>query len=299
MLTAGIETGEKLSTQVKRKKESMWTQTFKRLVKDKVAMAGLIGVAVLILLAVFAPFLSRYSPDSMDLLNMNAGPSAQHWFGTDFLGRDYFVRCLYGGRNSLLLGLCSAILAAFLGTILGCISGYFGKWVDTLIMRICDIVQSIPPLVISIIISLALGNGYVVTIIALAVGGVSFSTRLMRAQVLSIRSAEYLEAAKTINCSSARIMFKHIFPNGFSPLLLDATMKIAQMIQLSASLSVIGLGIQPPTPEWGAMLSAGRDYIMNYPHLVIFPGLFIFAISLCINMFGDGLRDAMDPKLKK
>lgn len=283
----------------KKKKESMWKQVFQRLCKDKVAMVGLIGVALLILLSVCAPLITQYTPEEMDLLHINSGPSAEHIFGTDALGRDYFSRCLYGGRNSLLLGICSSILAAIVGIILGSIAGYFGGAADTVIMRLCDIIQSIPPMVISIIVSLALGNGYVVTIIALAMGGFSFSTRLTRGQVLSVRTVEYLEAARTINCSSPRIMFRHILPNTMSPMLLDCTMKIAQMIQLSASLSVIGLGVQPPAAEWGAMLSAGRNYITNYPHLVIFPGLFIFAISLFINLFGDGLRDALDPKLKK
>jgi peptide/nickel transport system permease protein len=166
-------------------------------------------------------------------------------------------------------------------------------------MRVCDVMQSIPPMMISIIVSITLGSSIPVTMLALALGGFSFSTRLTRAQVLSVRKSEYLDAAKSVNCSTPRIMFRHILPNVLSPMLLDFTMKIAHMIQLSAGLSVIGLGIQPPTPEWGAMLSDGRNAIMTHPHLVIFPGLFIFAISYFINLFGDGLRDALDPKLKK
>lgn len=283
----------------KKKKESVWIQVFKRLLQDKVAVVGLAGLAVLILLCILAPFITRYGPADMDLFNMNSGPSASHIWGTDSLGRDYLTRCLYGGRYSLLLGLSSSMLASVIGVVLGSIAGYFCGWADTIIMRLCDIIQSIPPMIISIIMSLALGNGYLVTIIALAVGGFSFSTRLTRGQVLSVRGSDYLDAAKTINCSSPRIMFKHILPNVVSPMLLDCTMKIAQMIQISAALSVIGLGVQPPTPEWGAMLSAGRSFILNYPYLVIFPGLCIFIASLLINIVGDSLRDAMDPKLKK
>lgn len=283
----------------KAKAKSLLKMTVERIWHDKPAMFGFIGVVILVLLAIFAPLISPYSPTEMDMAAINQVPSAQHFFGTDSLGRDILSRCLYGGRYSLGLGILSSGFATVLGIIFGSIAGFYGRWVDTVIMRFCDIIQAIPAMVISIIISLTLGTGYVVTIIALALGGFTFSTRLTRGQVLSVRTSEYLEAAKTINCSSARIMFRHILPNIFSPILLEFTMKISQMIQLAASLSVIGLGVPASTPEWGAMLSAGRNLLTNYPHLVIFPGLFIFAISLFINMFGDGLRDALDPRLKK
>lgn len=284
---------------VKRKKEGMFKQSMKRLLKDKVAMIGVIGVLVLILLSAFGPMLTPYTPEEMDLTSMNAGPSWTHPMGTDSLGRDCLSRLLYGGRYSLILGVGSSFLALAIGIVLGCIAGYFGGAVETIIMRICDVMQSIPPMLISIIVSIALGSSIPITMLALAIGGFSFSTRMTRAQVLTVRKSEYLDAAKSVNCSVPRIMFRHIMPNIMSPMLLDFTMKIAQMIQLSASLSVIGLGIQPPTPEWGAMLSAGRSELRTHPHLVIFPALFIFAISLFINLFGDGLRDALDPKLKK
>lgn len=283
----------------KRKKEGMWKQSMKRLAKDKVAMIGLIGVVFLILLSIFGPFLTPYTPDEMDLLSMNAGPSLEHPMGTDALGRDCMSRLFYGGRYSLALGLGSSLLSLAIGIVLGSIAGYFGGVADAIIMRICDIMQSIPPMMISIIVSITMGSSIPVTMFALALGGFSFSTRMTRAQVLSVRKSEYLDAARSVNCKVPRIMFRHILPNVMSPMLLDFTMKIAHMIQLSAGLSVVGLGIQPPTPEWGAMLSDGRNVILTHPHLVIFPGLFIFAISYFINLFGDGLRDALDPKLKK
>lgn len=282
-----------------RKKEGMWKQTFQRLLHDKVAMVGLIGIAFLILLSVFGPFLTPYSSNEMDLLNMNSGPTWEHPMGTDALGRDLLSRLINGGRYSLVLGFGSSLLSLAIGIVLGSIAGYFGGAVDALIMRICDIIQSIPAMMISIIVSITLGSSIPITMLALALGGFSFSTRMTRAQVLSVRKSEYLDAARSVNCGTLRIMFRHILPNVVSPMLLDFTMKIAHMIQLSASLSVIGLGVQPPTPEWGAMLSDGRSSIMTHPHLVIFPGLFIFAISYFINLFGDGLRDALDPKLKK
>jgi peptide/nickel transport system permease protein len=277
----------------------MWKQTFKRLLKDRVAMIGLIGVILLMLLAVLAPLLTPYSPTKMGVAPALSGPTWDHIFGADKQGRDFLTRLLYGGRYSLLLGISSSFFAVLSGIVIGSLAGYFGGWVDNVIMRVCDIIQSIPGVMISIIVSLALGTGFGVTIIALAVGGCSHSIRMTRAQVMSVRKSEYLDAARSINCSSGRIMFRHILPNVISPMLLDFTMKIAQMIQFSAGLSVIGLGIQPPTPEWGAMLSEGRNYITTSPHLVIFPGLFIFAISIFINLLGDGLRDALDPKLKK
>lgn len=280
------------------KKEGMWKQTFKRVSHDRLAMIGLAGIVFLVLLAIFAPVLTPYSPDQLDFASKEA-PSLAHLMGTDELGRDYLTRLLYGARYSLTLGIASAFFAVLIGVILGAIAGYYGAWVDNIFMRFCDIVQSIPGVVISIVISLALGTGYVVTIFALALGGCTHSMRLMRAQVMSVRSSEYLDAARTINCGTGKIIFGHIMPNVISPLLLDFTMKIAQMIQFSAGLSVIGMGVQPPTAEWGAMVSAARDYIKTSPYLIIFPGLFIFAISLFINFFGDGLRDAMDPKLKK
>lgn len=281
------------------KKEGMWKRTFKRLSKDKMAMIGLIGVLLMILISILAPYITKYSPEEMILTEINSSPSWAHPMGTDALGRDYMSRLLYGGRFSIGLGVSSSLLSILIGIVIGSVAGYFGGWVDNTVMRLCDIIQAIPGVMISIIISLVLGTGYFVTIVALAIGGCSHVIRMTRAQVLSVRKSEYLDAAKTVNCGSGRIMFKHILPNVMSPMLLDFTMRIANMIQFSAGLSVIGLGVQQPTPEWGAMLSAGRNYIMTYPHLVIFPGLFIFAISFFINLFGDGLRDALDPKLKK
>jgi ABC-type dipeptide/oligopeptide/nickel transport system permease subunit len=282
----------------KKKKEGMWVQSAKRLAKDRGAMIGFAGLVFFVLLAVFGPFLTPYSLNEMDLLNMNSGSTWQHTMGTDALGRDCFSRLIYGTKYSLALGIGSSLLSLAIGIVFGSIAGYFSGAAESLIMRVCDIMQSIPPMMISIIVSIALGSSIPITMLALALGGFPFSTRLTRAQVLSVRKSEYVDAAKCVNCGVLGIMFRHILPNAASPMLLNFTMQIAHMIQLSAGLSVIGLGIQPPTPEWGAMLSAGRNFILTYPHLVIFPGLFIFLLSYCINLFGDGLRDALDPKLK-
>lgn len=283
----------------KKKKQSLMRQAFIRLSKDKVAMAGLIGIALLILVSIAAPLITPYSYKFMDAMHMKEGPSLLHPLGTDLLGRDILSRLLYGGRYSLALGLISSILSLLIGIVLGSISGYFGGVVDDVIMRICDIIQSIPTLLFCIIISMVMGDGYVITIFAIAVGGFAGNVRLMRSQMLTVRKEEYLDAACAINCSLPRILFRHALPNIMSPLLIGFTMGIGNQIQTAASLSVLGLGVQPPLPEWGAMLSDGLAYMSTYPHLMICPGVAIFLISLFINMFGDGLRDALDPKLKK
>ena len=282
----------------RRKKEGMWKQAFKRLMKNGTARFGLIVIAILILLAIFAPYLTPYSYEEMDLTAMNAGPSAKHPFGTDALGRDCLTRIFYGGRYSLSMGVISALVSSAISIVLGGLCGYFGGWVDNLIMRICDIIQSIPGMLLSIIVSATLGVGYVNTIIALTIGGIAGGTRLQRGQVLAIRKEEYLEAATMVNCSPSRIMFKHMLPNALSATIVGTTMGMGNTIMVAASLSFIGLGVQPPTPEWGAMLSSGRDVIRKYPHIMLFPGIFIFLAVLSFNLFGDGLRDALDPKLK-
>ena len=283
----------------RRKKESMWAQAFKRLLKSSTARFGLFVLALLILLAIFAPILTPYSYEEMDLLAINSAPSAKHPFGTDSLGRDCLTRIFYGGRFSLGLGITSSLVSTLVGILLGSLAGYFGGWVDNVIMRMCDIIQSIPGMLLSIIISATLGVGFVNTIIALSIGGIAGGVRLLRGQLLSIRKEEYLEAATTVNCSAGRIMFRHMLPNALSPVIVGTTMGMGNTIMVAASLSFIGLGVQPPTPEWGAMLSAGRDVFRKYPHIMLFPGIFIFLTVLSFNLFGDGLRDALDPKLKK
>lgn len=283
----------------KRKKQGAWVQIVQRVSKDRVAMIGLCGVILLVIICLCAPLISPYGYNDMDLTSIKTGPTKAHIFGTDELGRDYFTRLLYGGRYSLAMGFLGAIASFVMQMVVGCVAGYFGGAVDNIIMRLCDVLQAIPATLVSIIITMALGTNYFVTIFAIAFGGITGGVRMTRSLVLTVRQEEYLDAARTINCSSARIMFRHVLPNILSIQLLNLFGGIGSTIQIAANLSVIGLGIQPPTPEWGQMLSMGISYIRSYPHLVIFPGLFIFATSLLINLFGDGLRDAIDPKLKR
>jgi ABC-type dipeptide/oligopeptide/nickel transport system permease subunit len=224
--------------------------------------------------------------------------SASHICGTDYLGRDIFSRILYGGRYSLSLGICAAFVGNFLGVVIGSIAGYFGGKVEMVIMRLCDIWAAIPGTLLSIIIASALGAGFLNTIIAMSIGGIPFGARMVRGQILAERSKEYLEAAESIDCSKVSIMFKHLLPNVISPTIVNATMAIGGTITGAAGLSYLGLGVRPPTPEWGAMLSDGTPYIMTHPTLVLFPGLAIGICVLSINLMGDGVRDALDPKLR-
>lgn len=281
------------------KENSSVMAVLKRLSGNKSAMLGLIIIIILIASAIFAPILAPYGYEEIDVIHAFQGPSLQHWFGTDNLGHDIFSRCLYGGRYSLLIGVCTVALSLAGGLILGSISGYFGGLVDNVIMRFLDIIQSIPGQLLAIAVSAVLGTGLDKCVIALAIASCSGYARILRASIMSIRKSEYLEAAISINCSNRRIIMRHILPNTISPLIVQATMGIASAILSAAGLSFIGLGVQPPTPEWGAMLSAGRSYIRDYSYMILSPGILIMLTVLSFNMLGDGLRDALDPKLKK
>lgn len=282
----------------RQRKEGQLSQVMHRLSRNRVSMTGLVVILILIALAILSPWIMPYDYTRMDMSNMYATPSWAHPFGCDELGRDIFSRALYGARASLSLGLLATLLSTAIGVVLGSLVGYFGGWVDTAIMRLLDILQAIPGMLLSIAISAALGPGFGNTIIALSIGGVPMTVRLLRGSILTVRKQEYIEAAEKINCSRLRIITSHILPNSIAPLIVSVTMGIGNTILAAAGLSYIGLGVQPPTPEWGAMLSAGKSVITRYPHLCVFPGLCIMVVVLCFNMLGDGLRDAMDPKLK-
>ena len=282
----------------RKKKESMARITLRRLLKNKMAMAGLVIIILMLLIAIFGEYLAPYDITAPDLLNTFSPPSKEHIFGTDDLGRDIFSRLIVGSRYSLRIGLISVAFSAIIGIALGAICGYFGGQVDNVIMRFMDVFQAIPSLVLAIAICAVLGPGINNCILAIAISNMPGYVRMARASVLNIRKMEYLEAATAINCSTTRIIVKHILPNALAPLIVQMTMNVATSILAAAQMSFIGLGVQPPNPEWGAMLSAGRNYIRNYPHLVIFPGVTIMITILSLNMLGDGLRDALDPKLK-
>lgn len=281
------------------KKKSMLLITLKRMMKSPTAKLGTVLLFLMAAVCILAPVIAPYDPNEMDLLMISKGPCKEHLFGTDVLGRDIFSRLLYGGRISLALGISASIVGNAAGVILGCLAGYFGGWVETGIMRFMDILSSLPDMLLCILISTTLGAGFSNTVLALSIGTVPNGVRMTRGQILGERGKEYLEAAESINCSKVSIMFKHLLPNVISPTIVVVTMGIGSMITQAAALSFIGLGIQPPTPEWGAMLSAGRNYIRTFPYMVMFPGIMIAITVLAINLMGDGLRDALDPKLRK
>lgn len=282
----------------KTKRTSMTIITLRRMKKNKLAIAGLVVMAVFLFIAIFASFLAPYPYADADLFNTFSTPSLAHPFGTDELGRDLLSRLMVGTKYSLSIGLISVAVAAVFGISLGAICGYFGGRVDSVIMRIMDVFQALPALIMAIAICAVLGAGFVQSVVAITVSSIPGFVRMARASVMNIRKMEYLEAATAINCSTTQIIVKHILPNAMAPLIVQMTMGVATNILTASNLSFIGLGVQPPAPEWGAMLSAGRNYIRNYPHMVMFPGITIMLSVLALNLLGDGLRDALDPKLK-
>lgn len=294
--SAAVQQGEYIKEKTWRDKSFFIVA--KQFAKNKVALIGLVVIVVMIFASVFAPWLAPYDYTKVDPINAMAAPSAEHWFGTDTFGRDIFSRILYGGRTSLLIGTGSVAFSVIVAVIFGTIAGYYGGWIDNIIMRVCDLIQNLPSILLAICISQAFGQGLLPLMVALGINTAASMTRLLRATMLNIRDQEYVEAAKVINCSKFTIMFKHILPNSLTPLIVSASMGIGMKIMSAASLSFLGLGIQEPMAEWGAMISAGKSYMRYAPHLVLIPGLFVALVVFAFNMVGDGMRDALDPKLR-
>ena len=280
------------------RKNSEFFRVLRQLSKNKLAVLGLIILLTECILALLAPKIIPYSYTAMDMSACFAGPSATHLFGCDDMGRDIFSRVLFGARYSITIGIVAVLISSTIGMAIGSIAGYFGGQVDNVVMRFLDVIQAIPGMLLMIVISAVLGPGFRNTIIAMSVGGIPASARMLRGQMLKERGNEYIEAAQSINCSKLRIVLSHLIPNCLSPIIVQATMGVAQTITMAAGLSFIGLGVQPPLPEWGAMLSSARMFMRQAPHLIIFPGLAIAITVLALNLLGDGLRDALDPKLK-
>lgn len=264
--------------------------------KNKMAVAGFIIILAMVIIAVFAPLIATQAPEAQDLAARFQSPSATHFFGTDNFGRDIFSNVVYGARISLFIGLVATIISVIIGTIIGAVAGFFGGAVDNLMMRLVDIILSIPSLILAIAISAVLGTGIRNLILAVSLSSITNYARIVRASVLSVKEQEYVEAAKIGGVSNFRLIFRHILPNCTGPIIVQATLGVGTAILQAASLSFIGLGVQPPTPEWGGMLSQGRSYIRDYPHMTIFPGLAIALTIFSLNLFGDGLSDTLDVK---
>jgi ABC-type dipeptide/oligopeptide/nickel transport system permease subunit len=280
------------------KRPNPFLDFLRRMTKSFSAKLGAIIFVLLVLIVLIGPFFSPYDVNGIDLTNMYAGVSKAHWLGCDSMGRDMLTRLMYGGRYSLTLGIIASLFGALIGVIIGSIAGYAGGKVENAIMRLMDVWSALPGMLLCILVSNVMGSGFFPTVIALAVGGVPGTVRMIRGQILTERSKEYIEAAQSINCSSVSIMFRHLLPNVIQPIIVTTTMGIGSTMIMAASLSYIGLGIQPPNPEWGAMLSDGRAYIMTNPHMILVPGIAIAIAVFAINLLGDGVRDALDPKLR-
>lgn len=280
-------------------KENRVMTTIRRVLKNPGSIAGIIIIAAIIAACIIVPMISPYHYSDIDPVNALLWPTREHPFGTDRYGRDMLVRVAYGARYTLSIGVFSTIISVILGVVVGAISGFFGGMVDNLIMRFLDIIQSFPQLLMAIALSAVFGTGFDKTIIAIGITGFPAVARMLRANILTVRRQEYIEAAVTINCSTPRIIIRHALPNAISPLIVQIAMDVAHAGITAAALSFIGLGIQEPLPEWGSLLSGGRGYIRDYSYLCLFPGLAIMLSTLSFNLIGDGLRDALDPKLRR
>lgn len=266
--------------------------------KNKTATFGLILIALLIVLALIGPTISPYNPLIPEPLNRLKGPSWDHPFGTDSLGRDILSRIIYGSRISILIGLIAVSISLIPGTILGLLSGFYGKYIEEPVMRSMDIMLAFPAILLAIFITAILGPSLLNTMIAVGIVYIPHYARVVRSSVLSLKEQLFVEAVKSIGGGNLRIIALHIFPNTIPPIIVYATLGMGTAVLQAAALGFLGLGAQPPTPEWGAMLSEGRQYIQNAPHVAAFPGLAIFTLVLSFNLFGDGLRDILDPSLR-
>lgn len=280
---------------------SYWKDVVRRFCKNKIAVLGLVLLSVIIILCVGAPLFTDYDPViDMDLMNMLVEPGdTEHPLGTDDLGRDIWCRLLYGGRSSLLTGLSVAAAAAVIGVVIGLYSGYFGGVIESILMRFTDIMLSFPFLIVAIAIMSVLGSSQRNIIITLAVTSWPRFARLTRGQVLSVKNMEYVESAKAAGFKNARVIFRHVLPNCIGPLIIQGTLAVGSAILSAASLNYLGLGADAAAPDWGMMLSQGKNYLQLAPYLTTIPGLAISITVLSMNWIGDGLRDAFDPKMRK
>ncbi len=285
----------------KAKKRSMTMEVCQRLARNKMAMLGLAILVVLVLCAVFADVIADYETKvvAQNIANRLKGPSVEHWFGTDEFGRDIFARIIHGSRVSLVVGLISVSVSLILGGILGAFAGFYGGRVDNVIMRVMDIFLAVPSTLLAMTIVAALGSSLVNVMLAIGVSGIPTYARIVRAAVMSVKDQEFVEASRAIGATNVTTIFREIIPNCLAPIIVQATLSVAGAILSTASLSFIGLGVQPPDPEWGAMLSGGRNFLRDAVHLTLFPGLAIVITILALNLLGDGLRDALDPRLKQ
>ena len=292
--------GEALETETAFEKAergtSLWRDAWHRLAKNKIAVIGGIVLVLLTLASFIGPLLLRQSYETQDLQLGAVPPNAQHWFGTDTLGRDLFVRILYGGRVSLAVGFCATAVALTIGVLYGTISGFLGGKIDMFMMRIVDIIFALPFTVFVILLTVFFGRKFVLLFVAIGAVQWLMMARIVRGQVMSLRGQEFIEAAEALGLSKARIIFRHMIPNVLGPIIVYATLTVPAVMLLEAFLSFLGLGVQPPMSSWGALIKEGADSLEEFPWLLIYPGLILALTLFSLNFLGDGLRDALDPR---
>lgn len=279
--------------------EGYWQIAWKRLRKHRLAMAGLFVIFLLVAVAVFAPWIAPYRFEEIDLLNRFAKPFiAGHVLGTDDLGHDVLTRLLYAGRISLLVGFAAALSAVAMGTMVGVVAGFYGGIIDNILMRLTDIVLTLPLFGVLLLLGRYFGGGVLPIVIIIGAFGWTVAARLVRGEILRLKSLDFTDAARALGASETRIIFRHLLPNAMAPIIVAATLDVGGAILIEAALSYFGVGIQPPTPSWGNMLQNAQSYLWSSPWLAFWPGAMIFLTVLCFNFFGDGLRDALDPRLR-
>lgn len=281
------------------KKQSQTKEIWRRFKKSKGATIGLAMLVIILLILLFADFIVPYSSATkQNLANKLQGPSVQHWLGTDSYGRDVFARIVHGGRTSILIAILATISSCIIGSTLGAIAGYFGGKVDSIIMRSLDIFMSVPDILFTMAVVFALGANFFNLLVALTLAYFTNYVRLVRSQVLNLSELDYVEAARAGGSSSARIIASHILPNAMGVIIVNTTLNVSKIILYESTLSFLGLGMPPPAPEWGLMLSEAREFLRTSPHLLFFPALAIVLTACSVNLIGDGMRDALDPHLK-
>lgn len=273
-------------------------EAWKRLRRNRTAVLGMVIIIILVLLAIFADVIAPYDYAEQDYSAVKLGPCLAHPFGTDNMGRDILSRCLYGARYSLPIGFVCVICALLLGGSLGFICAYFGGKTDNIIMRVMDVFASIPPTLMAIAIVAALGDGMVQLIFAITISFMSGTARICRAAIFTVKRSEFITSSRAIGAGGFRLLVRHMIPNALAPIIIECVNMLAGSVLIVSGLSYLGLGLTPPTPEWGVLLSGGKDFLTSAPHMVIFPGLCIMITVFAFNLFGDGLRDALDPRLK-
>ncbi len=276
----------------------MFKTVLRRFARRKVSVLGAVILLFFLLVALFGPMFCTQDLLAQDLVHKYQQPSSEHWFGTDNLGRDTFTRMIYGARVSLSISFAGVMSGCLVGVLLGVCAGFFGGWVDTLVSRLIDILLAFPSLLLAITVVAILGSGTENTAIAIAIFSIPSIARMVRGIVMANKDAEYIQACRVMGASNARMIFTHIIPNAVSQIIVNITLNLGTAILTASSLSFLGLGVQPPAPEWGAMLSTGRDVIRAYPLAVLIPGIAITLVVMSFSLVGDGLRDALDPKLK-